>query len=234
MTPNDEPHKLYRIMDFTKVVQIFENKTLYFANPSVWDDPYEQMLKHPMDHAIFAQCWGRLSISDAMWRIYSKNGMGVRISTSPAKLRTTIKESTDVLGFKYRLKPVQYKSRLPLNREVKKIEADLKKNYTVSRAVDMLYMKRDAFRHETEWRAALYSASEDRTIPKSGIAIPVDPHFLVDNILLDPRAPGELIDAFKFYFEKKLKFKGSVTRSALYKTPRIISVDGEEISADML
>lgn len=68
----------------------------------------------------------------------------------------------------------------------------------------MLYMKRDAFRHETEWRAAIYSASEDRTTPKSGIAIPVDPHFLIENIMLDPRAPGELIDAFKFYFEKNL------------------------------
>ena len=234
MTPTDEPHKLYRIMDFTKVVQIFESRTLYFAHPSTWDDPYEQMLTHPMDHAIFAQCWGRLGISDAMWRIYSKNGMGVRISTSPTKLRTTIKESTSVRSLKYRLKPVQYKSQLTLNREAKKIEADLIDDYTVARAVDMLYMKRDAFRHETEWRAAIYSTAEDRKIQKSGITIPVDPHFLIDNILLDPRAPDELIDAFKFYFEKKLKFKGKVNRSVLYKTPRIINVDGEEISADML
>ncbi|MCF5737629.1 DUF2971 domain-containing protein [Pseudomonas syringae] len=234
MISPDEPRKLYRIMDFTKVVQIFESETLYFANPSVWDDPYEQMLKHPMDHAIFAQCWGRLSISDAMWRIYSRNGMGVRIATTPTKLRATIKESTKIRGLKYRLKPVQYKSKLTLDREAKKIETDLKATYTVARAVDMLYMKRDAFRHETEWRAAIYSASEDRTTPKSGIAIPVDPHFLIENIMLDPRAPGELIDAFKFYFEKKLRFAGNVSRSALYKTPKTITVNGEEISIDML
>lgn len=121
MISPDEPRKLYRIMDFTKVVQIFESETLYFANPSVWDDPYEQMLKHPMDHAIFAQCWGRLSISDAMWRIYSRNGMGVRIATTPTKLRATIKESTKIRGLKYRLKPVQYKSKLTLDREAKKL-----------------------------------------------------------------------------------------------------------------
>ncbi|MCV4267289.1 DUF2971 domain-containing protein [Pseudomonas capsici] len=234
MTPIDEPHKLYRIMDFTRVVQIFESKTLYFAHPNTWDDPYEQMLKHPMDHAIFAQCWGRLGISDAMWRIYSKNGMGVRISTSPAKLRTTIKESTRAHGLKYRLKPVKYKSQLTLRNEAKKIEADLKECYTVPRAVDMLYMKRDAFRHETEWRATIYSASEDRKIQKSGITISVDPHYLIDNILLDPRAPDELISAFKFYFEKKIKFTGKITRSVLYKTPKIINVDGQEVTADML
>lgn len=228
MTPTDEPQKLYRIMDFTKVVQIFESKTLYFAHPSVWDDPYEQRLKHPMDHAIFAQCWGRLGISDAMWRIYSKNGMGVRISTSPTKLRATIKDSTRTRGLKYRLMPVQYRSQQTLNKEARKIEADLLESYTISRAVDMLYMKRDAFRHETEWRAAIYSTSEDRASKRSGITVPVDPHVLIDNILLDPRAPDELIDAFKFYFEKKLKFKGNITRSVLYKTPRAINVDGDD------
>lgn len=234
MTTVREPRKLYRIMDFTKVVRIFESKTLYFANPRVWDDPYEQMLKHPMDHAIFAQCWGRVSISDAMWRIYSANGMGVRISTTPAKLRETISGSTKRLGLKYRLKPVEYITKLNLGKEARNIEADLKKNYTVSRAVDMLYMKRDSFRHETKWRATLYSASEDREISKSGLSIPVDPHFLINDILLDPRAPEELIEAFKFYFERKLKFQGGVSRSALYKIPKIINVDGEEITAAML
>lgn len=234
MASVSEPHKLYRIMDFTKVVQIFESQKLYFANPSVWDDPYEQMLKHPMDHAIFAQCWGRLSTSDAMWRIYSKNGMGVRISTTPNKLRETIKASTDRLGLKYRLRPVEYKNKVTLNREAKNIELDLRESYTVARAVDMLYMKRDSFRHETEWRAALYSVSENRTMPKVGLTIPVDPHFLIDNILLDPRAPEELVNAFKFYFERKLKFKGDVVRSALYKVPDLITVEGCEITAEML
>lgn len=94
MTTVREPRKLYRIMGFTKVVRIFESKILYFANPRIWDDHYEQILKPPMDHAVFAQCWGRVSISDAMWRIHSENGMGVRIFTILAKLRGTISNST--------------------------------------------------------------------------------------------------------------------------------------------
>lgn len=73
---------LYRIMDFHRIVQIFERRELYFAHPSTWDDPYEKFIKHPQSHALFAQCWTRASSSDAMWRIYSPNGLGVRISTS--------------------------------------------------------------------------------------------------------------------------------------------------------
>lgn len=149
---------------------------------------------------------GRVSISDAMWRIHSKNGVGVRIFTILAKLRETISNSTSQLGLKYRSKPVRYKTKLNLGKEARKIEADLKESYTVSKVVDMFYMKRDSFRYETEWRVTIYSSSESRKICKSGLAIPVDPHFLINDILLDFHFPEELIEAFRFYFERKLKF----------------------------
>ncbi|WP_175652384.1 DUF2971 domain-containing protein [Pseudomonas sp. Marseille-P9899] len=221
-------------MDFSKVVKIFESETLYFANPSVWDDPYEKRLKHPNDHAIFAQCWGQMGISDAMWRIYSSNGLGVRISTTPRKLRETIRAAIKESELKYRLRAVEYKSKTDLDQTALQIEKDLKEHYSVGRAVDMLYMKRDAFSHETEWRATLFSPKEDRSVVKSGISIKVDPHYFVNNILLDPRAPEELVDALKFYFKNKFGFKGQVTRSALYRSPRLIKVEDTEITEDML
>ena len=52
MASAEQPNKLYRIMDFSKVVQIFETQSLYFANPSCWKDPYEQRIKHSSDHAL--------------------------------------------------------------------------------------------------------------------------------------------------------------------------------------
>ena len=78
---------LYRIMDFHRVVQMFEGEKFHFSHPSTWDDPYEKFIKHHLSHALFAQCWSRAYSSDAMWRIYSPHGLGVRISTTEEKLR---------------------------------------------------------------------------------------------------------------------------------------------------
>src|SRR5690606_26045303 len=38
--------RLYRIMNFHHVVQLFERKELFFAHPSSWQDPYETRLIH--------------------------------------------------------------------------------------------------------------------------------------------------------------------------------------------
>ncbi|MGX9559474.1 DUF2971 domain-containing protein [Pseudomonas sp. CFBP 5750] len=224
--------KLYRIMDFTKVVQIFEKKELYFANPSSWDDPYERHIKHSRNHAIFAQCWSRRPISDAMWRIYSQNGMGVRISTTNIKMRAALQAAAKSKKYSYRVARVSYKTQADLIVEAKKIASDLNERFDISRAVDALYMKRDAFIHEVEWRAALYSKSENAAKDQKGFIVPVEPHEFIDRILLDPRAPDELVRTFKFYFESCLGYKGSVQRSQLYQSPETIEI--EEILADQL
>ncbi|MCR8930408.1 MULTISPECIES: DUF2971 domain-containing protein [unclassified Pseudomonas] len=230
----DGPKRLYRILDFTRVVQIFERGELYFANPSKWDDPYERRISHSRSHALFAQCWCQLGISDAMWRIYSQNGMGVRISTTDKKLNAAVKTFVRDKGYRFRLGEVDYKSQADLNFEARKIAAELRENFKIKRAVDILYMKREAFRHESEWRATIFCPDEKRVNAKDGIAVKIDPHKLIDRILLDPRAPGELVDAFKFYFEKKLGFKGTVIRSVLYKSPKPLEVDDEFITVEDL
>jgi len=226
--------RLYRILDFARVVQIFERGELYFAKPSTWEDPYEQRIKHSKDHALFAQCWSELGISDAMWRIYSQNGMGVRISTTTEKLVGVMKAACKEKGYKYRVKEVEYKSQSAINVEAKKIAADLRGAFNVSRAADMLYLKRDAFRHENEWRATFLALSEDRASDKKGLAIKIDPHGFIDRILLDPRAPDELVSAFKYYFKSKIKFRGEVARSVLYKSPPPFEIEDDVINIEDL
>lgn len=231
-TPNAK--RLYRIMDFSRVVQIFEKEEIYFAKPSTWDDPYEQRIKHAKDHAIFAQCWGQTPTSDAMWRIYSQNGTGVRISTTVDKLTKVMKTACKSHGYRRRLAQVMYSTQKDINELTRNIASELRGNFDISRATDVLYMKRDAFSHETEWRAVLFTPKASREIEKSGIGIKVDPHDFIDRILLDPRAPEELVSAFEFYFKNKLGFKGSVTRSVLYKVPDSYFIDDNSIGAEDL
>lgn len=218
--------RLYRILDFSRAVQIFESESLYFAHPRTWDDPYEARVEHQSSHALFAQCWCQIGVSDAMWRIYSPAHMGVRISTSTKKLSNAIKATTRVLGYRCETGPVKYLSQHNLNLEVRKIASSLREKFDLKTAVKILYMKREAFTHESEWRATIYCPDADRTEVQKGITVKIDPHKVIDSILLDPRAPQELVDAFTYYFKEKLKFEGRVARSVLYKSPtRIQLVD---------
>lgn len=232
MAKTDDSQRLYRILDFTRAVQIFEKRELYFANPGSWDDPYEKRLKHSKNHAVFAQCWSSSPTSDAMWRIYSQNGMGVRISTTKAKLDQALSESTKLKKYQFRVAKVTYLSTFNLTKKINTIAYYLNEEFKISRAVDALYIKRLAFNHEKEWRATLFSKDSESSQEHAGFTVPVNPHEIIDNILLDPRAPEELVNAFKFYFQNKLSFKGSVRRSALYNAPRQIEID--EVTVDQL
>lgn len=216
--------RLYRIMDFSRVVQLFERQELYFAHPTSWDDPFEQRVKHQSSHALFAQCWCQIGISDAMWRIYSQNGMGVRISTTTKKLSMAVRAAIRPLGYGWDCRQVEYLSQHDLGKRTKEIASELAREFNVQKAVNLLYLKREAFRHETEWRAAIYcpEAEPDKVAP--GLSVKIDPHKLIDNILLDPRAPKELVDAFQFYFQVKLGYKRRVGPSVLYKSPQPIQI----------
>ncbi|NVZ52787.1 DUF2971 domain-containing protein [Pseudomonas sp. B6002] len=234
MATKNESTGLYRIMDFSRVVQIFERQELYFANPSTWDDPYEQLIRHSKDHALFGQCWSRTHTSDALWRIYSKDGMGVRISTTEERFRQVIRSGIKDKNYNYRLRKVEYVSQTRLNEKAEKVAESLNDFFVIGEAVDMLYMKREAFSHENEWRATLFCPEEVRADGKKGITIPVDPHRFIQSIVLDPRAPDELVNAFMFYFKLKLGFVGRISRSVLYRKPKGFEVDGEVFSIEDL
>jgi hypothetical protein len=220
--------KLYRIMDFARVVQIFESKSLYFAHPSSWDDPYEQRLQHSKSHAIFAQCWCQSGISDAMWRIYSPHGLGVRISTTKLKLAATAKQWAAAHGYGWEGREVEYESQRRLNQRLDEIREDLSAGFDAKRAADALFLKREAFQHEDEWRGAIF-ADDDPKAKRRGISVPIDPHALIDNILLNPRAPAELNDALGHYFRSKLAYARPVKPSVLYQVPKPMVVDDEDL-----
>lgn len=156
--------------------------------------------------------------------------MGVRVSTTNLKLKAALKASAKLKNYQYRVAEVSYYSQIKLNSMARKIAQDLNEEFNIGRAIDALYMKRQAFDHEKEWRGILYAKSFNLLQQQKGFTVPIDPHSFIDRILLDPRAPDELVRAFKFFFEEHLGFEGSVQRSALYKSPDQIEID--EISAD--
>lgn len=212
-------------MDFQRAVDIFKDKKIYFANPIAWEDPYETRLKHPENHLIFASCWCQSGISDAMWRIYSPQGFGVRISVDKDQLKSSIISwiRKNKKGYKLRSQKIEYLPQRELNEEINKIKKDLQEDFEISRAVDALYLKREAFSHEDEWRTLLYCPGNNEE--QKGIYIPINPKELIKNILIDPRSPDALADAYKHYFSKILGYSGLVQKSVLYKVPKPIVID---------
>jgi hypothetical protein len=217
--------RLYRILNFHHVVQIFERGELHFAHPSSWADPYETRLVHQDSHKIFAQCWCSKGVSDAMWRIYSPNQLGIRISTSTRKLRQALEKEVARQGMMLRIGDVNYMSPFKFDEKAKEIHSELAASFDLRKATDLLFVKREAFNHESEYRAIILAPNADRELVEQGLKIKVDPRKLIDNILIDPRAPDELSNALVFYFKEKIEFTKRVERSVLYKSPTPLVIE---------
>jgi hypothetical protein len=214
---------IYRFVEFHRAVEIFENGAVFFARPSLWHDPYEVRIQHKRSAALFAQCWCQTAMTEAMWRIYSPHGTGVRIRTTKERFSAAVGAWAKRKRHGWRDGEVEYMEPGPLARYYKELEAQLKAKFDVRRAADALFVKREAFRHENEWRAVI--DCKDADPQAAGIAVPVDAHALIDAIALDPRAPRQLVEALGAHFKDKLGFAGDVKPSALYKPPAPIVID---------
>lgn len=216
-TATPSSNNLYRILDFHRLVQIFERHELYFARPTAWADPYEHHVNKFSD-SVFAQCWCQIGVSDAMWRIYSPNGLGVRVSTTRSKLAKVLEAfQGEHKGCEVVCKPVTYHSQTHISQRLANLrKLDAK---TDRYLLEPLFNKRNPFSHEAEWRAAIYCPDGPKE-EKEGLRVPVDPHALFSNILFDPRAPKELVAALQLYLAQTVGFKKPMGPSKLYELPR--------------
>lgn len=214
---------LYRIMRYDHAVAALKGK-LYFSHPSRWEDPYETHIKHGYDHAVFAQCWSTASRSDAMWRIYSPDYLGVRLRTTEKKLAGAMTVHTSKSsGFERKLQNVRYLAPAAYKKEIAGIEAIMADDdiFGPAQAADLLCVKRSAFKHEQEVRAIFFNAKvmRDEQPAVTGIEVPVNGFELIETVMLDPRAPEELCMAMKHYIKEVIKFPGDVGKSKLYTLP---------------
>ncbi len=210
---------LYRILSFDRAAEIISTRKLYFAHPSTWEDPYERVLKYEAARAIFAQCWCRKAVSDAMWRIYSPNGLGVRIATTRQRVQRSLAEVRKTREINYAILNIEYLTQDETDARFIKARNQLRADCSVESAIEPLSFKRLAFDHEREARVVIYDGSLIKGKPKKGILVDVDPFKLITSIWIDPRAPDEYVKAYKFCLKEKLGFPGTVAKSRLYDVP---------------
>lgn len=88
-SPGTPDTTLYRTFGIERLFQLLVEKKLTLLEPVMWDDPYERALQNLVSGndvagrpGVFGLCWTTQGRSDALWRIYSPNKLGVRISTT--------------------------------------------------------------------------------------------------------------------------------------------------------
>lgn len=218
---------LYRIVSFSRAIDLFESQELHLVSPSQWDDPFEMLLKHKRSHALFAQCWSKRAVSDAMWRVYSPNRQSVRLRTTRQKLLDLSKRQTRD-GFDCWVKDVAYETPTQVRIRLLRLAKQLNIKYSIENAVSALELKREAFDYENEVRFIVHNKvlSDNDVCPRS-IKINIWPHDFIESVTFDPRVDNDFYQKSKLYLENEINFKGAIAKSALYRPITLPIVAGD-------
>jgi hypothetical protein len=243
--------RIFRVLDFNFLKDLYERRKLVLSRPGKWDDPFENILlklrvvtvtpgeeiciRGVLD-IFFGQCWSdRPEETDATWRIYAPNANGVRISTTANKLFNAVlsapdrPDSTSVFIGK-----VQYDSA----DNIVNFISDPTRARSVILSADghaaarWLLIKRPEFQHEQEVRLLLRDPAQ--TVPKyePRCELSVDPFPLIDEIVFDPRMPEYRFKVFRDQL-RMLGVSAPMRRSSMYSLPRLtVKIDIRDMEKD--
>ncbi len=237
---DDEISKpIYRIISFDRLVSIFKSNQMAFVKPEKWDDPFENIIaktKIDMGTSMASSslevgirknshgtCWTRRSTSDAIWRIYSHDKKAVRIKSTPEVISRNITKWLQTYPMsKLFIGKVEYLTTDQIKIKAKEFAKRILSGESSKAAAESLLFKRRSFSHEEEVRVLVI---DQHDISKDGMLyINVDPHDLIQSVVIDSRAPTELVDVYTTYLKRELKFSGNVSKSTLYNIPKPIIV----------
>ena len=225
---DDSKKKLYRIIPFDSLLSMLNDGENNLVKTSKWDDVYENFfLKEsfhidgvrkdfsPVINRFFGQCWSSRNSSDALWRIYSPDRKSVRIRTTIGKLDSIVDSIVDP-NLTFLLGKVKYYSR-------KKIENDMKEAtpLTLVQVLDYtlksLFVKRDSFKHESEYRLVCMCNPHSSYFHDGIIKLKIEPLEFIEQICFDPRADDSYVARCKKVLTKAFSIPSSrIVKSSLY------------------
>jgi len=238
----DKP--IYRIISLERLLEIFVTETNTLVKPALWEDVFENfILKSPVRlrsgetaeynfyNRMYGQCWTLHKASDAMWRIYSSDKNGLRVRTTIRKLSESLAGAQSSLPeVRCCVGKVEYLSDKALMNIANTTFDD--SGIGVEEIFRSLLVKRRAFIHEKEVRL-LYQELDDDAFSNNLYRYAVDPHFFIDQIMIDPRKSYKEFKTLEKIIRKTTGFKGEIKRSLLYTLPKGITLDVTDIFSGM-
>lgn len=238
---NHQELYVYKIMPFKYFKTLIKDKNLYFCNVNKWEDPYELIMFKQEYHEkgkklnlcevkarFYGQSWSYNRDSDALWRIYSDirslDSTGVRIKTSVQKIYNLFFEDSTPKDFIPYIGNVCYMQKKGV---MEWIKTEAQKNL-VERTTESLFIKRNNFGHEDEFRIILQVPSVDndnRIIPcPDAIKIPIDINDFIYEVAFDPRLDDDTYEFLSFFTRKYMTPGKRIMRSTLYKTNKPLKI----------
>jgi hypothetical protein len=220
---------IFRIMPINRLLQAFDSRRLVLAKPKLWDDPFENALlsaaflsedgsksTFAAKDSVYGQCWTQHRETDAMWRIYSSQRDGARVTTTPRRLFDAL-TGVDPTFWQNRcyVGKVAYQSQKDLLRilgGIKLLRQD------GSGVAESLLYKRWEFRHEREVR--LIYTGDDMKPGADLCPFEVDPLSLFSEVTFDPRMDDTLVEAYTMAIERKGFPSKAINKSPLYRAPK--------------
>lgn len=228
---NIKDQYIYRIISVDRLIELFSNEQNVLVSPKKWEDPFENFIlkskaRLPSGEIVdfgfrdnfFGQCWTQHKASDAMWRIYSPESNGVRIRTTIPKLAYSLASRLqpwqDMQCFIGKVKYLSNKKMIGFANTIFKGKI----NPEAYELAKTLLIKRPAFRHENELRLLYFEKENGKS--RSIYKYDIDPHDLIDQIMIDPRQDYSDFQKVKADIKSKTNFKGRILRSLLYAPPK--------------
>lgn len=227
--------EVHRFISFESLSEILLFGTLTFPKISCWDDPYENFLfkTHVTKNTpgvnqitdfsksleeiatrLYGQCWTLIPESDALWRIYSKDNRGVKISTTLRKLYNVINLSESD-NDSVCLGKVNYLSLIEVENSIKSLKyfTEFDPKYFFNSTL----IKRSEFFHEHEVRV-IYAAGLNFKRDFKQYSVTVND--FISSITLDPRITTRYETLYRALI-KHLGFVNDVKKSTLYEFNRL-------------
>lgn len=231
ITESEIDKPIYRIISLERLLELFVTKKNTLVKPKTWEDVFENFIRqrrgeiaeYNLHDRMYGQCWTLQKASDAMWRIYSSDKKGLRIRTTIRKLAESLGNSQPSLpDVRCRIGKVEYLSEKKLMEVANSTFDD--SGIGVDELFRSLLVKRRAFVHESEVRAIYYEI-DDISFSNDLYRYEIDPHYLIDQIMIDPRRSYEEFIGIKKIIQETTGFRGKIKRSLLYTLPRDITID---------
>lgn len=224
--------KVWRYFKFDRFAELLENKNIYFAAATQFEDLFEGAIsiipnkqnhfedsdKNSFNNAFKElcrltkiSCWHIEEYeSDAMWKIYANQGKGIAISTTIEKILSSIKP--------YSL-PKALKPETLISGKINYVNL-LRDQLNVSMDERFFY-KHIVFNWEKEFRLAISLRMSEEfgiNVPKKGIYLEVDLYKLIDDIYIGPHLKKEQITKCMDIC-KGLKIEDKIRMSDLLSKP---------------
>lgn len=228
LTENELDRYVYRVMPVRRFYELFRDKKNILLRRSKWEDPFENFILNAparlpdgtvvtfeFNNDFYGQRWTTLTSSDALWRIYSPDKESVRVRTTVRKLLAGLQNP---LGEWAREQAFIGKVLYLGDTKIIEFGNKVLRNGLNSRELaETLLVKRVAFRHEREVRLLYF---EKEKIQKDIYGYDIDPHLVIDQVMIDPRLSRSDADTKRAEIRERTDFKGKILHSLLYAPPK--------------